>query len=109
MIAVNAAAFVDLGRPSCHTILDRLTPDEIAVAADNRVRGTVFVCLLRKEGGVNAAKDYPRSALPGQTPDFVAAPRVARVNADPHDVARGNRVGVDLIECFIDQDGVAPT
>ena len=72
------------------------------------MRRAVRVRFLGKQRGVNAAVDDPGAALARQLPDFVAAARIARVNADADDVAWLDGGGVDRIERLVNDDRVAP-
>jgi hypothetical protein len=56
---------------------------------------------------VDAAVDDPGSALAGDAADLVAAEGVAGVDADADDVAGLDGFGDDLLEGFVDEDGVA--
>jgi hypothetical protein len=56
---------------------------------------------------VDAAVDDPGAALAGHAADLVAAQGVAGVDADADDVAGLDAFGDDLLEGFVDQDGVA--
>src|SRR4051794_21359967 len=84
-------------------VVDDLRPHEIAIPFDDGVRSAVLERLLGKERGVNAAEDDPRAALARQPSDFVAAPRVAGVDADADHVAAGDRVELDPIECLVNE------
>lgn len=61
-----------------------------------------------KERRVNAAEDHPGPSRARLPPDFVAAPRVAGMDPDADDVARGDRLDVHVLECFVDDDRIAP-
>ena len=52
----------------------------------------MLVGFVREERGVNAAEDDPGAALARHPADFVAAQRIARMDADADDVARGDLV-----------------
>jgi hypothetical protein len=66
-----------------------------------------FEGFFREEGGVDAAVDDPSSTFAGDAADFVAAERVAGVYADADDVAGLDGFGEDLLEGFVDEDGIA--
>jgi hypothetical protein len=66
-----------------------------------------FERFIWKEGGVNAAIDHPRATAAGHTADRVSAQGVAGVHADADDVAGLNRLGHDLLERLIDEDGIS--
>ena len=87
---------------------DDLRPDQVAVALDDRVRLAVLVRFVRKQRGVNAAEDDPRAALAREPADFVAAQRIAGVNADADDVAGRDHRRIERLERFVDDDGIAP-
>ena len=57
---------------------------------------------------MNAAEDDPGAALAHLASDLVTAERVAGMNADADDVARANRVEIDRIQRFVDDDRIAP-
>src|SRR5205823_687967 len=108
LIASDAAPFVDRPRLSSQALLDDARPDDVAVAAHDRVRLTVSRGFVRKQRGMNAAEDDPGAALAHLASDLVTAERVAGMNADADDVARANRVEIDRIERFVDDDRIAP-
>src|SRR5439155_21311048 len=108
LIACDAAPFVDRPRLSSQALLDDARPDDVAVAAHDRVRLTVSRGFVRKQRGMNAAEDDPGTALAHLASDLVTAERVAGMNADADDVARANRVEIDRIERFVDDDRIAP-
>ena len=56
---------------------------------------------------MNAAKHHIRAALSRFAPDLVPAQRVAGVNADADDVARPDRLVIDVLERFVDDERVA--
>jgi hypothetical protein len=87
---------------------DNLFPHEIAVALDDRVSIPLFPRLFRIQRGVNAAVDHPRAALACEAADFIPAQGVARVNADTHDIPRGDCGEIDRLERLIDDDWIAP-
>ena len=97
LIARDAAPSVDRPRLSSQ-----------ALAAHDRVRLTVSRGFVRKQRGMNAAEDDPGTALAHLASDLVTAERVAGMNADADDVARANRVEIDRIERFVDDDRIAP-
>src|SRR5437588_5427546 len=69
---------------------------------------TVSRGFVRKQRGMNAAEDDPGAALAHLASDLVTAERVAGMNADADDVARANRVEIDRIQRFVDDDRIAP-
>ena len=108
LVAADPAAFVQRLRVARHAVGHDLLPDEVAVAADDRVRRAVLARFVRKQRGVNAAVHDPGAALPGDPSDLVAAQGVARVDADADDVAGDDRFGVQRLEGFVDDEGIAP-
>jgi hypothetical protein len=56
---------------------------------------------------VDTAVDDPGSALAGDASDFVAAERVAGVDADADNVAGLDGFGSNLLERFVDQDRIS--
>src|SRR5579862_1007685 len=66
-----------------------------------------FACFLGIESGVNSAKNYIRSALPRQFPNFVSPQGIRGMNADTDGVSRLNTFGIHRAECFIHQNGIA--
>ena len=56
---------------------------------------------------MDATVNNPGSAFAGDATDFVAPEGVASVDTDADDVARMDRFGEDLLQGFVDQDGVA--
>jgi len=88
-------------------ILDHLRPHEIAVAFDNRVRGAEGRRLFRIERRVNPAKDDERAPLAGDLADCVALNGVARMNANPDDIAGRHGGRVPRLERFVRDDRIA--
>ena len=75
---------------------------------DDRVRLPAFARFVGEQRRVNAAEDDPRAARARRLSDRIAAQRVAGVDADADDVARRDVVGVELRECLVDEERVAP-
>ena len=105
--AFDAAAGIDSFGLAGEAIGDDLAPGEIAVACDHGVRFAALECLFRKEGGVNAAVDDPGAAAARHAADRISAQSIAGVHADANDVAGLDGLGHDLLERFIDEDGIA--
>ena len=85
--AIDAAALVARAHAPRLAVAQHLTPDVIAIAPRHRVRAAELDRLVRIERRVNAAVDDVRAALARRAPDFVAAQRVAGMDADADDVA----------------------
>jgi hypothetical protein len=68
---------------------------------------TVFEGLVGIESWVNAAVDDPCAALARYAAHLVSAKSVAGVDADADDVSGGDGVRDNLLQTFIDEDGVA--
>ena len=66
-----------------------------------------FQSLFRKERRVNAAIDHPRTSGARHPANLVAAQSIPRVHTDTYDVSRLNRLGSNLLERFIHENGVA--
>ena len=107
-VAADLAGLVDAPRGSGKTVVDHRGPHPVAVAAHDGVRAAALEHLLREERRVNAAEHHVRAALARQRPDLVAAQGVAGVNADPDHVAGGDLVGIERVERFVAEHGVAP-
>ena len=104
----DASAFVDLFRfRAGEDVGDGFAPGDVAVAFDHGVSVASFEGFFGKERGVDAAVDDPGTALAGDATDLVAAEGVAGVNADADDVAGLDGFGDDLLDGFVDEDGVA--
>ena len=86
----------------CAGVIDHERPDDVAVAADDRVRAAEFVRFVGVERGVYAAEDHRRAARSRGGADLVAAQRVARVDPDPDNVARLDVVEIERLERFVD-------
>ena len=59
------------------------------------------------ESGVNAAVNDIRPTSARSAADFVAAERIAGVNANADDIALMDRGGIQQGQCFVHQDGIA--
>src|SRR4030095_9381963 len=105
--SLDAAAVVDSLRLAGKRVRDRDRPDAIAVALDDRGRGAVLEHLVRVQRRVDAAVNHVRAARLRRAPDFVAAQRVQRVNADADDVARLDLVEIDLLERLVNDVRIA--
>ncbi len=105
--AFDAAAFVDFFGLAGETIGDNLAPGKIAVAFDDGVGFAAFESLFRKQRGVNSAIDHPGAAAASHAADRVSAQGIAGVDADANDVAGLNRLGHNLFERFIDENGIS--
>ena len=105
--AFNAAAFVDFFGRAGDASGDDFGPGKIAVAFDDGVGLAALERFFRKQRGVNAAIDDPCAAGASHAADRVSAQGVAGVDADADDVAGMNGLGDDLLEGFIDEDGIA--
>ncbi len=79
----------------------------IAIAFDDGVGFAALERFFRKQRGVNAAVDDPRAAAARHPAHLVAAQSVAGVDADADNVAGLNGLRDDLLERFIDEDGIA--
>ena len=88
-------------------IVDDAPPNDIAIAFDDAVRVAAFEGLFRKQGRVDAAIDDGGAALFRELADFIAAQRIAGMDADADDVAGLYLGGVDLLDRFIHQDRIA--
>src|SRR5678815_5171699 len=64
--------------------------------------------LIRKERGMDASKDNPRTASTSLFPNFVASERVAGVQSNAYDVAGLNGGDVNRLKRFIDDERVSP-
>ena len=107
LVACNAAAFVDPARACRPGNRRRLCPDEVAIAFDDGVRLPALESFFREKRGVNAAVDHPGAACARHAADLVAAQCIAGVHADADNVAGLDGLGVDLLQGFVDQNGVA--
>ena len=87
--------------------MDDFAPGDVAVAFDYGMGCPAFEGFLGEEGGMDAAVDDPGSALSSDAAYFVAAKSVAGVDADADEVAGLDGFGEDLLDGFIDEDGVA--
>ena len=87
----------------------RLTPLQLATLDQFHTRGLAATAELGgahavgKEGGVDAAEYDVRACRTGRHADFIAAERVARVDADADDVAGCDGRGIEALERFVDQ------
>ena len=105
--AVDAAAVVDLLDRAGGDVGEHLRPDQIAVALDDRVGVAVFLCLVWKKGGMNAAVDDEGAALARDAADFVAPMGIAGMDADADDIPLRQRVGIKRGEGLVDHGGNA--
>jgi hypothetical protein len=108
VLCVDPSTFVDGQRVPGETVFDDARPDHVAIPAHDSVSSTLLVGLVWKECRVNATEHHPRAACPGHLTDRVAAQRIARVNADAHDVAGGHGGGVERVQGFVHDAGIAP-
>ena len=104
---VNLAAFVDQLRSAGDAVTNRVPPRHVAIAFDDGVRAAERMRLLRVQRRVDPAEDDPGPALARDPADFVAAQRVACVNADPDDVAGLNRRVIQHLQRFVRDERIA--
>ena len=105
--STDASTVVDVFGSSVHAVVDGFSPGDVSVSGDDGVGLAEVEALFGEERGVDAAVDDPGSALAGHASDRVAAEGVAGVDADTDDVAGSDAFRDDLLEGFVDQDGVA--
>ena len=79
----------------------------VTVSLDHAVRAAEIERLFREQGGVDTAKDHPGTAFARFRADLVSAKHVGRVDADADDVALLNLFEVQLVERFVDENGIA--
>ena len=103
---VDPAALIDsLGR-SLLTIGQHLSPNQIAVALDGYMRVSVLQNLFRVQRRVDASVNDPSPSFAGDTADFIAAQRVARVNADADYIARLHIIWIQVLQRFVAKYGI---
>jgi hypothetical protein len=86
-------------------VFDHDRPHHIAVAPDDGVGPAQLMRLVWIQRGVDAAEDDRRSPGPRGGADLVPAQRIARVDSNPHDVTRLDRVEVEGLERLIHDVG----
>ena len=106
-VPFDAPSVITRAKRSRKTVLHRLRPRIIAIPRDDGVRRAELLGLLGKKRRVNAAEHDGGTRGPGGVPYLVAAPGVARVDADPDDVAGADGRGVERLERLIHDDRVA--
>jgi hypothetical protein len=77
-------------------------PDDVAVAANDCVRTTELMSLVRIQRGVYAAEHNVRTSRARTLPDLVTAERVAGVNADPDSVTGAYAVHIKRFKGLVD-------
>ena len=82
-------------------VVEHERPDDITVAFDDGMRAAETVRLFGIKRRVDAAEDHRRTSRPRDHADFVAAKRVAGVNADADDVARLHAAQIEGLEGFV--------
>jgi hypothetical protein len=107
--AVDTPAFVLRFWRAGLAVREHLGPDDVAIAANDRVRPAFLPRLVREQRRVDAAVDDERSGGPRLAPDFVAAQGVAGVDADADDVARCETGAVEDVERLILEERDAVT
>ena len=108
LIAPNTATLINTFRLAVCTVLDNARPNQIAVAANNRVSAANFMSFIRKKRGVNPSKNDPRTASARFSPNFVASKRVAGVQPNTNDIASLNGCRVNRLKRLIDDQRVSP-
>ena len=107
LFRIHPAAFVNLASHSASNIAQRLAPRQVAVPFDDGMSVAQFENFLRIEASVNTTEHHVRAAFPGDAANFITAKRVPGVNADAHNVARMDARGIQLLQRFIANFGVA--
>ena len=105
--AADPSPFVDTLQSTGGAILEHLAPDDVAVAPHNTVGGTVLVRFVGEQRRVNATEHHVGAALAREPSQRISAERIARMNADPDDIAGPHRVEIQRLEGFVDDDGIA--
>src|ERR1035438_292814 len=82
-------------------------PDNLTIAHHNSVRSPEATCFLRIECGVDSAKDYKGTALTADLANGISTQGILGMDADPDDITRLNAIGVQRMNCFIDETRVA--
>ena len=88
-------------------IFQNTCPGPIAIAFYYGVRASEFVRLVRKQGCMNSTVDHECPSLASQPADFIAAQCVAGVNSNSNNVAGRNGCDIQLLQCFINDYGIA--
>ncbi len=78
------------------------SPDMIAIACDHGMGGAALAGFVRKQRRVNAAKDDKRASLARELTERVATQGVGGVDANPHHIASVDPIGVERLECLVD-------
>lgn len=106
--AADPAAVINLLPQSARQAVGNdLSPGDVAISFDDRMRLTAIEGFLGEERGVDATVDDPGSAFARDVANFIAAQGIAGMDADTDNVAGLDGVGDDLFERFVDQDWVA--
>ena len=103
----DLSCFVNLTWCAGGAIVDDGRPGDVAVPADNGVRASLCMCLVRIERRVNTAEDNVGAARTRELPDFVAAQRIRGMDPDTDDIARRELRRVKRIQRFINEDRIA--
>src|SRR5271165_6070672 len=107
LVSIDAAALVDRLWRVAETVLQHSCPDDVAVALHHGMSASEFERFFGIESGVNAAVNDIRPTSARSAADFVAAERIAGVNANADDIALMDRGGIQQGQCFVHQDGIA--
>jgi hypothetical protein len=88
------------------TILQDLTPDDVAISLNYGVGFAQFVSFFRKKAGVNAAENNERSSFPGFSPDLITSARVCSMNSDSNNITGTNLGKVGCFQRFVNDYGI---
>ena len=84
-----------------------LAPDQVAIAFDHSVRAATLEGLFGIKRRVNSAEHHPGASLPCRSPNFIAAQRVAGMDANPDHVALLDALQIEMFQRLIADLGIA--
>ncbi len=87
LVAGDSTTVINSLGSSGEQICDHLSPNHIPVALHNRVSAAKLHGFIGIQRGVDAAVHYVGAAFAGDFPQFHAAQRITRVDADSDDIA----------------------
>ena len=100
-VASDTSALVLRQRRAARAIGEHRRPDQIPIAADDRVRLAMLPGFVRVERGVNPAEHHVSAAGSNETAQLIAADRIGGVDADADHVTCRDAVEIERLEGFV--------
>src|SRR5262245_31268500 len=85
-----------------------MRPDDVAVPAHHGMRRSVFDGFIREQRRVNASEYHPGPTSTHLASNLVPTPRIPRVDANPHHIARLDGVHIEPLQRLVHDPWISP-